>query len=309
MDRPILLPFDSVAFVLAFAVVGFAVSIIRAKRFGESRTVGIWSGIETALAILLGALASRAFTWVLLSSIEFDPRRVTAVGWLFHFWPGLLNTLCSLSVGETAFSARGLVEWATAIGAIVGFWDGFHQIHDWRRGGGLTFLLDVTWGGAGVGVGVFIHFLNLGWGAFVSSRRIGAHRYDSGVAAKRGFAITIGNVCSNLHGQADGGLFRHERIHVLQNRLFGPLFLYSYLGWMAAFFVPAFVWGVIVRRPTTVPFSWCYLNNPWEEWAYRYGGSRDPNLVWPLERIIAVATVFVLGIVGAIMWFIRGPST
>jgi hypothetical protein len=305
LDRPDFLSLNAIAFVLTFAFVGFAISVLRAKRLGEPRVAAVWSGIETALAALLGALASRSFTWILLSTFDFDSRSVAAVGWMFHFWPGLLDSLCLLSVGETAFSARGLVEWATAIGAIVGFWDGLHQIHNWRRGAGLTFLLDVTWAGAGVGIGVVIHFLNLGWGGFIVSRRIGAHRYDAGVAAKRGFAITVGNVCSNLHGQAENSLFRHERIHVLQNRLFGPLFLYSYVGWMAVLFVPAIVWGVVVRRPFAVVFSWCYLNNPWEEWAYRYGGSRDPDLLWPLKRIIVITLVFVLGIAGGLTWLAR----
>ena len=49
---------------------------------------------------------------------------------------------------------------------------------------------------------------------------------------KAGFAVTLGSVMSNVPMHA-GELLRHERQHVLQNRLFGPLYTLTYLGWMA----------------------------------------------------------------------------
>jgi hypothetical protein len=247
--------------------------------------------LEASLTALLGGIVSRYFTSLLLAAFDSSPTSVVWIGLLFHGWPGVLDIMCLGSVGQPAFTKEGLIAWATVAGAVIGFWDGWHQIHNWRRWKGLTFLIDVTWGGAAVGFGVVGHFINFGWGNYIVSRRVGAHRYDSGFAMSRPFAITVGNVCSNLRGQADGGLFRHEAVHVLQNRLFGPIYLYSYVGWMAVFLIPALVYGATMKRPFAVAFSWCYCNNPWEEWAYRYGGSRDPAIVWPTGRIVGVTVV------------------
>ena len=264
--------------------------------------------LEAFLTAILGALVSRTFTWLLLSAYDDNTNAVFWIGFLFHGWPGFIDVACLLAVGESAFNPNGLLPYATIVGGLIGFWDGWHQIHDWRRFGAFTFLLDVTWGGAAVGIGALIHFLNLGWGSAIASQRIGAHRYDAGISAKRQYAITIGNVCGNLRGQGEGGIFRHECLHVLQNRLFGPIYLYSYVGWIATLLLPALIYGSFVRRLYATCFSWCYLNNPWEEWAYRSGGSRDPALVWPTRRIVSMVIVFVSAIL-VIVWTVAMQST
>jgi len=252
---------------------------------------------EASLTILLGALVARLFIGLVLSVQPFGERGVTAVAWAFLFWPGLIDLITTFTSGRNLFTADDIIVWATVSGGLVGFWDGLRRIHDWRRFGGLTFLLDVTWGGAGTSLGLAAHFLNLGWGIPIDSRRCYVHRYDAGVRTARDYAITLGNVCGNFQGRGEGPLLKHEETHVFQNRLFGPIYLFSYLFWMAAMLIPALVWGLIVGRLGQVIYAWSYANNPWEEWAYRNGGGRPSEIVWPTRRIVVVS--FLSAIVGA----------
>jgi hypothetical protein len=62
----------------------------------------------------------------------------------------------------------------------------------------------------------------------------------------------------------------HESLHILQNRIFGPLFQTVYVGWMiGAFIVGSIFWlfhtdhdyGSIIETAA-------YYDNPWEYWAY-----------------------------------------
>jgi hypothetical protein len=279
MDAPTLFPTNLVVPLLASSLAGGILGTWRARRCGEAGSGTLFAGIEVFGAILLGALAARTFAWSLLALLSFTPASVFGVGLSFLLWPGVFDAVAWLISGKPMFDPDSLVGWATAFGVLVGFWDGLRQIHDWRRGG-LSFLIDVTWGGAAVSLALLAHFLNLGWGRPLPSRRCGAHRYDAGVCAAPRYAIALGNLCGNLRGRGDTDLFTHESIHVLQNRLFGPLFLFTYILWPIVMLLPAFVYGLLVRRPFEVVWSWCYLNNPWEEWAYRHGGGRPPHLVW-----------------------------
>jgi hypothetical protein len=118
------------------------------------------------------------------------------------------------------------------------------------------------------------------------------------------YALTQGNVCSNLRGRADEPLFDHEYVHVMQNRFFGPFFPLTYLGWMIVLLAPAALYGLAVGRPGSTILSWCYCNNPWEEWAYRVGGGRDPALVWPIRRTLVGAGIFFSLVFGFAGWTI-----
>jgi len=247
------------------------------------------AGLQVAFIVALGALASRTFVWLLLEYWGTETKAIVGIGALFLVWPGLIDALTWLATNHTYFDAATLIAWATISGGLVGFWDGLHQIHDWRKRAGLTFLADVTWGSAGSNLGLLVHFLNLHWGRPAPTVRLGAHCYDQGVCFSPAYAFALGNVCGNLRGRGDGPLMRHELVHVFQNRVFGPVYPFTYVLWATLLLVPAVIWGVFVGRPKDVIYSWCYANNPWEEWAYRHGGSRPAGLVWPTRRIVAVA--------------------
>lgn len=288
---PILTP-TLTSILVASGLCAAASVFFLARRCALSPREAFWNGAEVAFTVFAGALATRLFIWSLLSLQPFGTTGTAFIEWAFLFWPGLIDTINIAATGRRLFDPSDIVIWATVFGGLAGFWDGFRRIHDWRRLGGSTFVLDVTWGGAATSIGVASHFLNLGWGKPIDSQRLGAHRYDAGVCTNRRYAIALGNVCGNLRGRGEGPLFRHESIHVLQNRIFGPFYLFSYLFWMAALLVPALGWGLAVGRPGEVIYAWCYANNPWEEWAYRHGGGRPDHLVWPIRRLVVVA-VFV----------------
>jgi hypothetical protein len=132
-----------------------------------------------------------------------------------------------------------------------------------------------------------------------------------------GYAVTQGSVMSNMgnNGPADApSLFAHEATHVLQNRVFGPLFTLTYLGWMAVLLLPGLITGLcsrVLRVFETLQW-WCYYDNPWEVWAYRNGGARsDPNAVlcWGLPVALPLGLIFLVGslaleiFVVASVWF------
>ena len=64
-------------------------------------------------------------------------------------------------------------------------------------------------------------------------------------------------------------LFAHEQIHIWQNRIAGPIFWLTYIGWQVLAIVPATFAALITRRPFgRVVQRWAYYNNPWEVMAY-----------------------------------------
>ena len=206
-------------------------------------------------------------------------------------WPGAIDTLLKLWHVAPLFTPTVLLWMAAAVGAYVGLMDGVGRIHSWRGPGVLTFALDVTWGLPGSTNGCLVHLFNLGRAAREDAPRGGAHRYFDGFRARAGYAITLGAVMSNVPAHS-GNLLQHERVHVLQNRLFGPFYAFTYVGWMAVLFLPALVVGCMRRAPWRTVEGWCYLNNPWEAWAFSHGGWRDPRRVWSGAVLRAVAVPF-----------------
>ena len=160
------------------------------------------------------------------------------------------------------------------------------------------FLLDVTWGLAGSTNGCLLHLINLAWARGQDNPRSGAHRYFNGFRVKAGYAITLGSVMSNLPAHADS-LVPHELLHVRQNRLFGPFYTLTYLAWMAVMLPPAVAAGLLKGRVLQTVEDWCYLNNPWENWAYTSGGWRDPNRVWGVAPTAITNVLFFFGAASA----------
>ncbi len=239
------------------------------------------AGEATVLAPLGGFLA-RSFVGLLLSAGQDSPAAALAVGWCYFLWPGVIDTLRALAGAAPLFTPAVLLWTAAGVGAFTGLMDGVGRIHRWRGPGVLTFVLDVTWGLPGSTNGCLVHLYNLAARARrEDAPRGGAHRYFNGFRLRAGYAVTLGAVMSNVPAHS-GDLLDHERVHVLQNRLFGPFYVLTYVGWMAALFPPALVVGLIRRAPWRTVEGWCYLNNPWEAWAFSRGGWRDPRRVWRL---------------------------
>jgi len=100
-----------------------------------------------------------------------------------------------------------------------------------------------------------------------------------------------GNVISNT-GEGGKGidltfLKEHEELHIWQNRIFGPIFQATYVGWA----VGGLIVGSIVWLTDTDEDWWglvetaAYYDNPFEYWAYENNNNwppsgANPKLAW-----------------------------
>lgn len=282
---------------------GFIALIVRlAKGDGVG---ALLRALETALTTTAGALLARAAIVALLDLGHRSDAAVAATSVFMLIWPGVANLPALLGGGSPAVGA-GSLEWiAFAAGAGIGFFDGLWGVYRWAGEGIVTFVLDLTWGLPGSVNGLLLHLINAAWaghaddgGSTGQETRLSTHRYLSGFCLNPSFAFSQGNVLSNMNGHAPGSpLHDHETIHVWQNRVLGPFFWFSYIGWMAMLLVPAAIGGLISPRRDVgeTIFWWCYFDDPWEVMAYgianstsRTGrtasdGSRIGNwLCWPI---------------------------
>jgi hypothetical protein len=307
--------------LLAAGGIGFGVGSLMGHLSGGPTRDAVFRGFEGAVLAVAGGLLARAFVSILLGLGGDSPAVRLVVGWALFLIPGAIDTIPTL-LGDPLFGTGFYLWLATGVGAFSGLMDGIWRIYRWSGTGVFAFVADHTWGLAGTTTGSFFHLVNLvltdhAWGAH--EERAGAHRYLGGFRFKRGYACTQGAVMSNMRIAYDGGnvvdyhpltdLFRHERIHVMQNRIFGPLFTLLYLGWMPLL-LPA---GLIAAKVKGVGAGdgvmwYSYYNNPYEVWAYRYGGHRDPNhpLCWRPATAIAAAGPFALGATALLaLWAVR----
>ena len=294
-DPPALL-FFALAAVTAFIAGLWAGNARRRRPADILRHAG-----EAAALAALGGFLARTFVSLLLSAGRDSPAAALAVGWGFFLWPGGTDTFLTL-VGVAPLFTPTVLRWAAAaVGSLIGMTDGLGRIHRWRGTGALTFVLDVTWGLAGGTNGCLVHLFNLARADREDAPRSGAHRYFNGFRIKAGYAVTLGGVMSNLPAHS-GDLIRHERVHVLQNRLFGPFYTLTYVGWMAVMLLPALLVGLMKGVPGRTVEDWCYVNNPWEAWAYTRGGWLDPARVWGRAVFRAVAAAFFAAALGGFGW-------
>jgi hypothetical protein len=260
-------------------------------------------GLEAGLLAFIGGFLARSLVCLLLGGKEGPSGAGLAVGWFFFLWPGVVDSVAKLASAQPLTAPGPLLWIAAAVGALAGMMDGLWKVHRWRGLGVLTFLLDMTWGLANTTNGILFHLVNFVWAGHADEPRSGAHRYRSGFRFKSGFAVTQGSVMSNMGQQGpSSGLFAHENTHVWQNRIFGPIFTLSYLGWMVVFFLPGLIAGAVSGVGVGAGIEqWCYYNNPWETWAYRVGaGPRHPNrgpLVWSDLVVLLVSIPFMAGVV------------
>jgi hypothetical protein len=300
----------SIAFLFIFAVAGFVIGCIVGYTRGDARADAIYRGLETAATALTGGLLARALIWIVLNAAHDKSLAGFIVGWLFFVWPGAIDTVASI-FGERLVTTPSLLLWlATTVGAFAGMMDGMWRIHNWKGMGWFTFPVDVTWGLASTGIGCLLHLINFAWGQHGEETRVGAHRYARGFALKPGFAFTQGAVMSNLPDTPGTDLYRHERTHVLQHRLFGPFYVLSYLSWLLVWIVPGMVAGMAVRAGLYQGVEkYCYFNCPWETWGYAVQGQNrtafgntpaETRLIWPPAFVI----LWAIPVFGALVWVI-----
>ena len=299
-------------FLFGAGLVAFALGAgIGATILKEDQSTSALRGLEALLLAVIGGLLARVFIALLLSTAGDLNAAQIAVGWGFFIFPGAVDTIAWWIKGEVVTSVDFLVWMATIVGAFTGLMNGFWQIHNWKGLGWLAFPLDMTWGLAGATLGSLLHLINFAWAGHADETREEAHRYISGFRFKGDFAQTQGPVMSNLNtgpGSADPGPYRHERTHVWQNRVFGPLFTLSYLGWMAIWIIPAAIAAIVTRDVSAIE-AWCYFNNPWELWGFKVGhqsrtGPDRPKLVWGNLAVLILSILYFAGVVPLMIWIV-----
>jgi RHS repeat-associated protein len=252
-------------FVLALiivAAVGFAVGFIYGLATGQSFGHSLLTGLET------GLLAAAGFTLGYAAGAGLGAGAAyVGIGW----FP----------------SAGTLGAIGAASGALNGTLSGMRGIYDWTSPSGYAaFLGDSTWGLLGTSLGNVVQLINIAIGAnydkgesFRKNRTV----YDDGVHVIKADAFTLGNVTSNAftdQGALDVDLInKHERLHINQNRIFGPLMQLTYVVWgLGGLIVGSIAWGFNSDR------SWgdlvetaAYYDNPFEYWAYNKQGNWPPG--------------------------------
>lgn len=235
----------------------------------------------TGLLLLAGLAA--VLLWSVVALRIYKPRMVyTAFQAYEHssLEAGILAVLGAMLAAATVrvvcqvLSVRRSVATAALLlcaiaGGANGLLAGYQGIYDWSSSSGyLAFLADSTTGLLGTALGLGVHAYNQLAGIDLSplSHRNNVFVYDGGFGIP-GYAITQGNVISNMQGEAS--LLPHESLHAWQSRAFGPLYQVVYLGWSLA--GALFGIGAAAGGNGTVAANFntlAYEANPWEVWAY-----------------------------------------
>lgn len=306
MERIVEIP--AIMFLLIFAVIAFLIRLIFGAVAKDEGTQAFIPALETAALTLLGGFIARMFISIVLASANDSPEISLLVGWGFFFPIGVIDTVIYLIVQHPILTAPDVILWIAAmVGALAGMFCGIWRIYDWDALGVPAFLLDTTWGLSGTTNACLLHLINFAWGKHADEsfdRRRNNHRYKGGFAIKQPFAFTQGNVMSNLKVDSSDDLWDHENLHVWQNRIFGPLFTLTYVGWMVLLFIPSLIVAAVRRSKLgDTIMALCYYNNPWEVWAYHVGGWRNPFMAWS-DPVVIVASVFFYGAVLVLIGFI-----
>jgi hypothetical protein len=236
------------------------------RRDGTSRS----RALEALGLALVGGFVARSLISLVLAAGDDSAAAGLFVGWCFFFVNGVIDTLLA-PFGVRLLTTPGALETtALVVGAFTGGTHGAAAIYDWRRRGPVQALADVSWGLSGSTTGGILHVVNLFIGTPAPDQRLGALRFNPGfhVPGKPTFAFTQGAVMSNCHQAPGEPLYVHERFHVFQSRVFGPLFTIAYLGWMVVAFLPSLVVSLVRKERLGLVEPICYYSNPWEVWAY-----------------------------------------
>lgn len=266
---------DSALITLAFGVVAFAVGAI----YGVLRADGTAlkrAGEAAALSVVGGTLA-RIVIAALLGIGDLDSTALL-IGWLFFLIPGAVDTVILLFGGDqTLCTPDVLMGFALAVGCTVGLLNGTLRTYNWSDTKGVPqFVADVTWGLCGSMVACLLTLYNLFAGSRPAAiegdaQRSGANRFPKGwhMPGHDDYAFTQGFTMSNLPDLPESALYQHERLHVLQNRVFGPIFTVSYLLWMLVWVIASLAVAPIRKSKLGKTIeALSYFSNPWETWAY-----------------------------------------
>lgn len=311
---------ETLLFLLAAGIIAFGIATsIGMVTLHESGGDAVKRATEAAILTVLGGLLARVFIAFLLSAAKDPSGAQIAVGWGFFIFPGAVDSFATLFFNHVVTTPGFLLWLAMIVGAFTGMMNGIWQIHDWKGVGWLAFPLDVTWGLAGATTGALIHLIDAALSKHGTETREDAHRYEGGMRFKPDFALTQGAVMSNLKvapslpGKSHNTLYYHERTHVWQNRIFGPLFALTYLGWMVVFVLPALIGAIALKNLSTFE-SLCYYNNPWETWAYlvgagpRTGRTDDAGKpipwIWGNLAVLGVSIPFFIGVISLFVWIV-----
>lgn len=227
----------------------------------------VGTAAEMAFLTLFGGFAARAFVGTLIEAADGADGVRLLLGWAFALIPGIVDTIAAFGGAQPLTNASVLLAIVTAVGAFTGWMAGYHRIYNWRGAGVGQLLGDVVWGLAGSTTAALVALFNVFFGDHADDGRAGAHRYPRGFRLKKDFAFTQGNVMSCLTDLTTAPLYKHERLHVFQNRVFGPFFMLTYIGWMAVWIVPSLIASLVKWDPRFIE-GWCYRSNPGEIWAY-----------------------------------------
>ena len=260
--------------------------------------------LETFLTGALGAFLAHTFIYLMLAAGKHSDLTITLTSFFFFIWPGLVNVISQLAVHHPVIGEPGVLLIALVVGGGVGVMDGLWAIHNWKGLGWLAFPLDITWGLAGSTNGLLLHVINFAWAGHADGDdeiRHDAHRYASGFRLKQNFVFTQGAVMSDSQNYSPGtDLYFHETLHCWQNRILGPFFWFSYMGWIVVIYIPSLIAGAIGGRVADAITWWTYYNNPWEVMAYGIADSSDRSgeadwLCWPWALVIVIDAIVTVG--------------
>ena len=322
MDRIFELP----AFLGLFglAIIAGIVGAIRGGRAAATpsatadpsdRPSAMGGAAESFFLTLFGGFVARIVIAGLLDLGNESEGVRLAVGWAFFVIPGIIDTIPSFFGAQPMTNVSVLLWLATGVGAVTGMLAGIYRIYNWRGLGILQLIGDTTWGLAGSTTGALVALINIAIGDHSDEERKGAHRYIGGFRLKGTFAFTQGNVMSNLSETETGSLYKHERLHVFQNRAFGPFFGLTYLGWMAVWIIPSAIASLVKWNPRYIE-GWTYRSNPWEIWAYhvqrkadglaegsdaRYNDNYGPFIFSEVVGLIFAVPYMILAVAGLVI--------
>jgi RHS repeat-associated protein len=262
---------------------------------------GMWFFIALIVAFVVGFVAGTVYGLAkgqgwgsLLTGLETG--LTAAIGFSLGAGAGALLGSALGGVGLTGLGTT-LAGVGGAMGGLNGLLSGARAIYDWEHPSGyLAFLADSTWGLLGTSLGNVVQICNIIGGAKFRddlSHSQNRNVYENGIYIAKDDAFTQGNVISNA---VAGGktinmnlINNHESLHILQNRIFGPIFQAVYVAWMVGGFVVGSIfwlfhtdhsYGDIIETAT-------YFDNPWEYWAYKHQGYWQPKGQKGFDPIIA----------------------
>lgn len=258
---------------------------------------------EAIVSAVSGALVAMAWTYLMLVIGGRDRGARWFVGFAFSFVAGALD-LIPAAFGRPIFTTTGgLLAMAAVVGLVVGGTSGAVGTYDWRRRGALHFVADLTWGLTGGTLAALVQLINMGIRRDFPARETARHdvlRYPNGIRPKGNFTMTVGPVMSNCQELPGAPLYQHERVHVFQNRVFGPTYMPTYLAWLLAFGAFGGIVGLWSKSMSKRAEAIGYYSNPWEVWAYAKHESEakaevrlfQNALAWPVSKVVLIASVY-----------------